>query len=774
MSTKRLWTISALIFGVACGLLGFTQLLFAGRGTVSVSNVVNNGGSPPTYTLTISASAGMTVNDHFGGKLAGGEGGVWLITAIGDATHITVEDSLQEDEGAPYGAPATGSNYWYSTPTTTSLLSKPPYTGVGWDAQFRRNMEQLDGAYTAGGTDIPVTDGGTGLSTVAADNLLLGAGASPLVALPPGAADTILSVTGTTPTYKTQTALLDTLGSTQGQILLRGAGTWAGLTAGAGDTVLSIPNGGGDPAYRTVTSLVDSLGSTQGQLLLRGAGAWAGLTAGASDTLLAIPNGGGDPLYRTATSILDSAFGNSAGQVLFRGAANWEALTLGGQGTVLTAGVSSPAWATPASNFSDAPFQLYDDGDPTKLVKFQLSGLTTSTTRTYTCPDENGTLVTSATALAGDVTGTSGATVVEKLQTRAVASTAPTTGQVLTWTGSQWEPSASAGSTSGGVRSSLLATVDSVSLTATGTTNLYTATEDVVITNVVVRVTAATAANGDAECGVGVAAGEDDVYSSRAFTGLDAVQEAYLFGNPGVEKHLVNGDVVKLGVDVADTGTTLTVSVDIHGYNLNSNFDPLQVATHTRPPTTGWSWVNQGSVTEEGHNEAGVRLIHPDENPAGLELRMRSRTVSAGTTVTAGFRYWSRRSAAASTFNAVIFAWSDGTKFTGFYMVGDNTNVFVQSKKWSDFNTTDSTYTTLSAHEFELVSDFVGTQFWVKLEDDGTTNRTVSYSVDNVNYTTINTVSRTDFLTPSSVAWGLAVDNIGRSQYLQLTSWKEE
>jgi len=47
-----------------------------------------------------------------------------------------------------------------------------------------------------------------------------------------------------------------------------------------------------------------------------------------------------------------------------------------------------------------------------------------------------------STACGGDLTGTLSAPVVAKLQSRAVAATAPTAGQVLKWNGAQWEPAA--------------------------------------------------------------------------------------------------------------------------------------------------------------------------------------------------------------------------------------------------------------------------------------------------------------------------------------------
>ncbi len=45
------------------------------------------------------------------------------------------------------------------------------------------------------------------------------------------------------------------------------------------------------------------------------------------------------------------------------------------------------------STFSDAAFTLQDDGDATKQAKFQLSGITTGTTRTVTAPNASGTMV---------------------------------------------------------------------------------------------------------------------------------------------------------------------------------------------------------------------------------------------------------------------------------------------------------------------------------------------------------------------------------------------
>lgn len=49
------------------------------------------------------------------------------------------------------------------------------------------------------------------------------------------------------------------------------------------------------------------------------------------------------------------------------------------------------------ASFEDATTTFYDDGDTSKVMKFQLSGITTSTTRTLTVPDADDTIVGKAT-----------------------------------------------------------------------------------------------------------------------------------------------------------------------------------------------------------------------------------------------------------------------------------------------------------------------------------------------------------------------------------------
>lgn len=62
--------------------------------------------------------------------------------------------------------------------------------------------------------------------------------------------------------------------TTRGDTIYRNDSTWARLAKGAQYTVLVM--GANDPAWSTLTELLDTLGSTQGMFLKRGAATWAG------------------------------------------------------------------------------------------------------------------------------------------------------------------------------------------------------------------------------------------------------------------------------------------------------------------------------------------------------------------------------------------------------------------------------------------------------------------------------------------------------------------
>lgn len=56
--------------------------------------------------------------------------------------------------------------------------------------------------------------------------------------------------------------------------------------------------------------------------------------------------------------------------------------------------LTAAAGVTPSGVFSDSTFRIQDNGDATKQIAFEASGITTGTTRTVTMPNVNGTMVT--------------------------------------------------------------------------------------------------------------------------------------------------------------------------------------------------------------------------------------------------------------------------------------------------------------------------------------------------------------------------------------------
>ena len=116
----------------------------------------------------------------------------------------------------------------------------------------------------------------------------------------------------------------------------------------------------------------------------------------------------------------------------------------------------------------------------------------------------------------------------------------------------------------------LLAEVTGINAKSTGTTTLYTVPSGstVVILEVVLRCTAATDITAPAEAGVGIAAGEDDIFASQPLYGLTATGKQFTFPNGGLAATAQSDEVIKLGIDTAATGTSQTLDADIIGYEV--------------------------------------------------------------------------------------------------------------------------------------------------------------------------------------------------------------
>lgn len=159
----------------------------------------------------------------------------------------------------------------------------------------------------------------------------------------------------------TATTILDSIGSTRGNVIYRGASVWAALAVGTSGQVLTSGGAGADPSWTTaggsgtVTSIATNNGLTGGTITSTGT---IGLATIADARVLAnISGGSAVPSANTVTGIIDT-IGATQGQVLYRGASAWSALATGTSGFFLkTSGASAnPSWAAaliPGNNLSD-------------------------------------------------------------------------------------------------------------------------------------------------------------------------------------------------------------------------------------------------------------------------------------------------------------------------------------------------------------------------------------------------------------------------------------
>lgn len=115
------------------------------------------------------------------------------------------------------------------------------------------------------------------------------AGAWPATPIP-GTADIISS-----------TSLDNTFGNAKGDLIYRDAALWLALPIGAANSLLvSI---GGIPAWEGLSALMDAVfGTAQGSILFRDAGLWNELGPGVANQVLATSGPGGNPLWANRTA----------------------------------------------------------------------------------------------------------------------------------------------------------------------------------------------------------------------------------------------------------------------------------------------------------------------------------------------------------------------------------------------------------------------------------------------------------------------------------------
>ena len=202
--------------------------------------------------------------------------------------------------------------------------------------------------YRAGGTDVAVADGGTGASTLAANNVLLGNGTSALQAVAPSTSGNVLTSNGTTWTSAAPSA---SGGKAADYQEFTSSGTWTKPSGYSAESVALIQawgGGGGAGRYSVANYAAGGGGGGYSErwILLSALGATETVTIGAGGAGRTGSAGSGTVGGNTTFGSLVTAYGGGGGGSGGAGG--------GGGGTGLRAGNTPAAATTDGITLADA------------------------------------------------------------------------------------------------------------------------------------------------------------------------------------------------------------------------------------------------------------------------------------------------------------------------------------------------------------------------------------------------------------------------------------
>jgi len=184
--------------------------------------------------------------------------------------------------------------------------------------------------------------------------------------------------------------------------------------------------------------------------------------------------------------------------------------------------------------------------------------------------------------------------------------------------------------------------------------------------------------------------------------------------------------------------------INVNGATLTGTFSAMPTAGQPSrlPPTSGWSTNTMGTSTVTADKD-GFQMVAVGSGTSADALRFHYRTYPA-TPFTATFYFdWNIRLHDSSSAGGIFI--SNGTKFLAFQAaVG---NIYV-SEYW---NSTD-----FNAHEFSNSNLLAAYELphWMRFTDDGT-NRNFLLSANGVDWVSVYSTSRTTWLTPTQIGWGM-------------------
>jgi len=196
----------------------------------------------------------------------------------------------------------------------------------------------------------------------------------------------------------------------------------------------------------------------------------------------------------------------------------------------------------------------------------------------------------------------------------------------------------------------------------------------------------------------------------------------------------------------------------------------------TQPPTSSWSWDNQGSSTEDT-TYGYPYLIMPAQSAVKMSLRYRTAP-STPYTITAAIApdITGAISGAGNALNSgieLLFRDSSGKIVSLDIQSGSSAaGCVIQDEKWTTSTSFSATYTSYGATATTAnICSLLRNVVLMQMSDDGT-NLTFRLSVDGNHWQQFDQRSRTNFFAsgPSQVGWGSFCD--GDQVVAALLSWQ--